>query len=112
MTTILADARRRLMIAESNVTIGESSRLVARKVFRLRGALVGTSGDAASGEIFMRKKNIDAHIGGMVVQLEQDPETGAIVSCTPRIYRYFNKDYYNDRWARDGKVVLPNRRIA
>ena len=61
---------------------------------------------------FMRKKNIDAHIGGMMVQLEQDPATGAITSCTPRIYRYFNKAYYNDRWARDGQVVLPQRKVA
>lgn len=54
MTTILADVRRRVMVAESNVAVGECSRLVACKVFRLRGALVATSGDAASGEIFMR----------------------------------------------------------
>src|SRR5260221_97184 len=60
--------------------------------------------------VFMRKKNIDAHIGGMIVELEQDPRTGAIVACKTEIIRYFNASYYNERWSNSGDVVLPKRR--
>lgn len=61
--------------------------------------------------IFMRKKNIDAHIGGMIVELEQDSKTGAIIGCKTEIFRYFNQSYYNDRWSNSDSVVLPKRRL-
>lgn len=59
--------------------------------------------------VFMRKKNIEAHIGGMVVDLEQDPQTGAIIGCRTEIVRYFNQSYYNDRWSVSDEVTLPKR---
>ena len=61
---------------------------------------------------FMRKKGIDAHVGGVIVTLEQDPKTGAIIGCTPEILRYFNKDYYSvsGRWSHHGAVKQPPRR--
>jgi predicted phosphodiesterase len=58
---------------------------------------------------FQRKKRIAAHVGGAIVWLEQDPETGAIVSMTPKMIRYFNRDYYNGRWGHSGPVALPER---
>jgi len=60
---------------------------------------------------FMRKKKLEAHVGGAIVELEQDPETGAIVGFTPKLIRYFNKGYYNDRWSHGGGVQLPARGV-
>lgn len=61
---------------------------------------------------FMRKKKLEAHVGGAIVELEQDPETGAIVGFTPKLIRYFNKGYYNNRWNHGGGVELPARSVA
>ncbi len=58
---------------------------------------------------FMRKKGIDAHIGGVVAEFEQDPETGALVSCKTEIRRFFNQGYYNHRWTPHQEPVLPRR---
>lgn len=60
---------------------------------------------------FMRKKKLEAHVGGAIVELEQDPETGAIVGFTPKLIRYFNKGYYNNRWNHGGSVELPERGV-
>ena len=54
---------------------------------------------------FMRKKKLEAHVGGAIVELEQDPETGAIISMTPKLMRYFNRGYYNNRWSHAGGVT-------
>jgi hypothetical protein len=61
---------------------------------------------------FMRKKKIPAHVGGGIVQLRQDPATGAITSCRVEFFHYFVRDYYNDRWSHSGDVVLPERAAA
>lgn len=58
---------------------------------------------------FMRKKRIDAHVGGGICKLTQDPETGAITRCRVEFFRYFNKGYYNNRWSHSGDVQLPDR---
>lgn len=54
---------------------------------------------------FMRKKGLDAHMGGLIVTLRQDPETGAITGCDISTRQYFNKGYTNHRWSRSGPVV-------
>jgi len=61
---------------------------------------------------FMRKKRLEAHVGGAIVKLIQDPETGAITGCAPDMRRYFNRGYYNGRWSHSGPVTLPKRTIA
>jgi hypothetical protein len=53
---------------------------------------------------FMRKKSIEAHVGGAIVKIEQDPETGALIGFAPEMVRYFNKGYYNGRWSLTGNV--------
>jgi len=59
---------------------------------------------------FMRKQKLEAHVGGAIVELEQDPRTGAILGFTPKLIRYFNKSYYcNNRWSHSGEVNLPDR---
>lgn len=59
---------------------------------------------------FMRKKRLEAHVGGTLVKLRQDPETGAITGFMPEMRRYFNRGYYNQRWSHAGAVNLPERK--
>ena len=61
---------------------------------------------------FMRKKRIDAHIGGALVRGVMDPETGAIVRCSVELIRFFNRGYYDHRWSPSGDVRLPERTLA
>ena len=60
---------------------------------------------------FMRKKSLEAHVGGVILGLEQDPRTGAIIGCDAGMQRYFNREYYNisKRWSRHGPVGQPPR---
>lgn len=58
---------------------------------------------------FMRKKKIRSVVGGGIITLEQDPETGAIIGMTPKLWRYFAKGYYNDRWSHSHDINLPER---
>lgn len=60
-------------------------------------------------DIFMRKKRISSIVGGGIVTLRQDPETGAIPRCLPDLWQYYNKGYSNDRWSHSGGVILPDR---
>lgn len=59
---------------------------------------------------FMRQKSIEAHVGGFLIEMEQDPKTGAIIDFTPKARRYFNRAYYfkegraNDRWSGSGPI--------
>ncbi len=59
---------------------------------------------------FMAQKAIEAHVGGFLIEMEQDPTTGAIVSFTPQARRYFNRGYYfkaghaNERWSGHGPI--------
>lgn len=71
------------------------------------------TGTAQDQTPFMRKKSIEAHVGGVVVSLEQDPATGAIVGMDPSMRRYFNRSYYtNGRWSPYGPVNQPIRTIG
>ena len=61
---------------------------------------------------FMRKKRLEAHVGGTLIKLRQDPRTGAIVSMQAELIRYFNRTFHagTGRWSRHGKVVQVPRR--
>lgn len=59
--------------------------------------------------IFMRKKGLDAHIGGGICRLRQDPRTGAIYGCQVEFFQYFVKGYYNGRWGYRGLINSPER---
>lgn len=69
------------------------------------------TGSTKDQDPFMRKKKIESHVGGIIVGLEQDPETGAIIGCRTECVRYFNKGYYNGRWSHSGAVILPERGV-
>lgn len=60
---------------------------------------------------FMRKKRLEAHVGGLVAKFTQDPKTGALTGCSTEFFNYFVKGYYQNRWSHSGDVVQP-RRIA
>lgn len=60
---------------------------------------------------FMRKKKLEAHVGGTIVTLRQDPESGAITGFLPEMRRYFNKGFYQNRWSLSGDVTLPERGV-
>ena len=59
--------------------------------------------------VFMRKQGLDAHIGGWIVELTQDPGTGAIHRCKTEQIAFFNLRYENDRWSKSGPVVHPEK---
>lgn len=67
------------------------------------------SGCTQDQTTFMRKKRLEAHVGGGICQLTQDKNTGAIIACRVEFFRYFNKGYYNHRWSHGGAVTLPAR---
>ena len=76
----------------------------------IRNVWVVQTGCTQDQTTFMRSKvKQEAHIGGCIVELEQDPRTGAIIAMTPKIIRYFNQGYYNNRWNMAGPVNLPER---
>lgn len=60
---------------------------------------------------FMAQKALEAHVGGAIVTMEQDPSTGAILRFRPDLIRYFNRAYYfndglaNHRWSEHGPVT-------
>lgn len=68
------------------------------------------TGAAQDQTPFMRKKGIDAHVGGGIIELAQDSATGAITSCKVEFFQYFNEGYYNNRWSHGGAVNLPLRK--
>lgn len=53
MTTILADAKLGVMVADSNMTDGDRIWKV-KKIHRIRGALVGLAGIMSEGQAFLR----------------------------------------------------------
>lgn len=79
---------------------------IIRNVFAIQ------SGCTQDQTPFMRKKSLEAHVGGGICKLTQDSNTGALTACRPEFFRYFNKAYYNDRWNHGGPVNLPERGVA
>ena len=58
---------------------------------------------------FMRKKGLQAHVGGGICHLRQDPKTGALTACRIEFFNYFNAGHYSGRWSHGGKATLPKR---
>lgn len=88
------------------VLLGHYHKLEIGNVRNVWYIQTGTTQDQT---VFLRKKSIEAHVGGLVVDLEQDPETGAIIECNG-MRRYFNRAYYtagghaNQRWSKHGPI--------
>lgn len=75
----------------------------------IRNVWVVQTGTAQDQTIFMRKKRLEAHVGGVYIECEQDPETGAITAFTPDMRRYFTRGYYQGRWGHGVSLTLPSR---
>ena len=59
---------------------------------------------------FMRKKKLIATIGGWLLWVRQNPETGAVEEVVSYFKSYFNQGYYvNNRWSLSGPVSLVPR---
>lgn len=79
----------------------------------IRNVWVVCTGCGQDQTIFTRNKiKQETHVGGTLVELEQDPRTGAIIAMKCQLIRYFVKGYYNDRWSRAHEAVLPYREAA
>lgn len=79
----------------------------------IRNVWVLQSGTVKDQDPFMRKKSIEAHVGGAILGLEQDPESGAIIGFTPQMVRYFNRGFYNGRWSQArAHVNHPTRTVV
>jgi hypothetical protein len=75
----------------------------------VRNVWVVQTGTAEDQTPFMRKKRLEAHVGGTLCKVTMDPATGALTRCAVELFRYFNKGYYTNRWSHSGPVTLPPR---
>lgn len=64
----------------------------------IRNVWVMQTGTTEDQTTFMRKKKLEAHVGGGMIKLTQDPKSGAIIRFRPEFQRFFNKGFYNNRW--------------
>ncbi|MGH7176126.1 MAG: hypothetical protein ACREJC_01990 [Tepidisphaeraceae bacterium] len=76
----------------------------------IRNVWIAQTGCQQDQTVFTRNKiKQEVHVGGTLIELEQDPATGAIIAMTPKLIRYFVAEYYNGRWSRSHDVNLPRR---
>jgi biotin operon repressor len=82
------------------------------EVLNIRNVWVIQTGCTQDQTPFGRKKRLDFHVGGGICRLVQDPDTGAIHSCTVEMLRFFNKAHYGtDRWSHHGPVTMADRAV-
>ncbi len=86
--------------------IGHYHKLSVNSIRNVWTLQTGTSQDQTS---FMRLKAIDAHVGGLMVKLTQDPKTGAISRCRVDLLQYFNRGYTSGRWSHSESVAKAPR---
>lgn len=82
------------------------------EALNVRNVWVLQSGCCMDQSPFMRKKSIEAHVGGAILGMEQDPDTGAIIGFDPSLKRYFNRGFYQGRWSQAGKVTRAKRTLV
>lgn len=70
----------------------------------VRNTWVLQCGTTKDQDPFMRKKRIEAHVGGSILDLWQD-EHGAIPDARVHMKRFFNTGYYQNRWSHSGPVT-------
>lgn len=83
-------------------------------VFNYRNVWSIQAGTTEDQTPFMRKRKLEAHVGGLIVELHQDAR-GAIVRCRNEQIRYFDRGYYNHQYNPAGplakKPVLRRRTV-
>jgi hypothetical protein len=91
----------------SVVLIGHYHKLDAGIV---RGTWYGQVGCQQDQTPFMRQRSLEAHVGGILLEMEQDPKDGSISGFKPDMRRYFARAYYfksgqaNRRWSGHGPI--------
>jgi len=78
----------------------------------IRNVWVDMTGCQQEQTPWMRKQSIEAHVGGTLVELKQNPKDGAIISMKSEMIRYFGRSYHaglDGRWSRHGRIYLPPR---
>lgn len=81
---------------------GHYHKLWSGNIRNVWSAQTGTTCDQTP---FMRKKRLEAHVGGMIIRAHQDSRTGAITRFVVDTMRWFNRGYYNGRWNPAGDVT-------
>jgi biotin operon repressor len=76
--------------------------------FNYRNVWIYQGGTTEDQTPFMRKKKLEAHVGGGILELGQD-EFGAINLCVPNMKRYFDRGYYNGQFNMAGDISRPIR---
>lgn len=69
----------------------------------IRGVHVIQAGCTKDLDPFGRKKKLQYHVGGWIVDLWQDPQ-GGIGRCRPDLRQFFDRGYYNGQWSMSGPV--------
>lgn len=92
----------------SVILIGHYHKMSANLIRSVWALQVGCCQDQTP---FMRKIPTEPHVGGMIVTLTQDPQTGAITGCGVEMRQFFNKTYENGRWSKSGPVVQPAKTV-
>lgn len=72
-------------------------------VFNYRNVWIIQTGCTQDQTPFMRKKRIEAHVGGVLAELRLDSR-GAITDCITWQKRYFDRGYYNFQFDRAGPL--------
>lgn len=76
----------------------------------IRNVHVIQTGTTEDQTPFLRKKSIEAHVGGGICELEQDPDNGSITSCKVQFFNYYERGFYNNRWSHAGSVTKGKKR--
>jgi hypothetical protein len=64
----------------------------------VRNVHVLLPGCVTDQSVFMRKLSIEAHVGGVLVYLKQDPTDGHVTDFWPRFRGYFDRAYHAGRY--------------
>ncbi|HCZ47999.1 MAG TPA: hypothetical protein DCZ11_03220 [Gammaproteobacteria bacterium] len=76
----------------------------------IRGSWVIQTGCAQDQTPWARQRRLDYHVGGGICRLVQDPDSGAILSCTVELIQFFNREFYGTgRWSPHGEVTPAER---
>jgi predicted phosphodiesterase len=70
----------------------------------IRGVHVIQAGCTKDLDPFGRKKRLQYHLGGWIIDLWQDPQ-GAISRCRPDLRQFFDRGYYNGQFSMSGPVT-------
>lgn len=79
----------------------------------IRGVWVIQTGCTQDQTPFGRKKRLDFQVGGGLCRIQQDPKSGALVSCTVELMQFFNREFYGTgRWSHSEPVTMPERTVT